>query len=139
MDALMTQAIVALVRADKGSGTAGEAISRDGRRLDMLDHLIETHFREHRPAAFYAERVGISVPHLNRLCRTHTGMSLQGMVARRVLEAARRDLIFTPTSIQVIAFGLGFSDAAYFNRFFRKMTGTTPGNYRRAERERLAR
>ncbi len=48
------------------------------------------------------------------------------MVANRLIEAARRDLIAMPSSVQHIAYSLGFSDPAYFSRFFLKMTGETP-------------
>ena len=54
------------------------------------------------------------------------------------MEAARRDLVFTPTPIQAIAYSLGFSDPAYFNRFFRRHAGLTPGAFREAERRKLA-
>jgi AraC family transcriptional regulator, transcriptional activator of pobA len=62
---------------------------------------------------------------------------VQGLIARRLLEAAQRDLVFTPSPVQKVAYSLGFSDPAYFNRFFRRMTGTTPGAFRPQEREKL--
>lgn len=138
LEALTTATIVHLARA-AGAPAEGEgADDRDGRRIEALQTLVGAHFRERRPAAFYADRLGISAGHLNRLARAFTGHSVQSLVARRVLEAARRDLVFTPTPVQAIAYSLGFSDPAYFNRFFRRMTGTTPGEFRRAERGRLA-
>jgi len=60
------------------------------------------------------------------------------MVAKRLIETARRDLIAMPSSVQHIAYSLGFSDPAYFSRFFLKMTGETPRTFRLRERERLA-
>jgi AraC family transcriptional activator of pobA len=30
-----------------------------------------------------------------------------------------------------VAYGLGFRDAAYFSRFFRRMSGETPGAFRK--------
>jgi AraC family transcriptional activator of pobA len=63
---------------------------------------------------------------------------VQGLIGMHMLEAARRDLVFTPTPIQGIAYSLGFSDPAYFNRFFRRQTGTTPGAYRDTERKKQA-
>ena len=33
--------------------------------------------------------------------------------------------------VEQIGYGLGFRDPAYFNRFFRKYRGASPGNYRR--------
>lgn len=141
LEALMTQAVVLLARAGLGSAhVAGGNIdlaSRDWQRLETLETLIAAHFREHRPVAFYAERLGLSVSHLNRLSRERLGASVQARMASRLLEAARRDLVFTPTTIQKIAFAMGFQDPAYFNRFFKKMTGMTPGAFRREERRKL--
>ncbi|RYD96416.1 MAG: AraC family transcriptional regulator, partial [Sphingobacteriales bacterium] len=53
---------------------------------------------------------------------------------RLVLEA-RRLLFLTNDSLKEIAYGLGFSDASYFNRFFKRETGTTPADYRTAIRK----
>jgi AraC family transcriptional activator of pobA len=36
--------------------------------------------------------------------------------------------------VEQIGYGRGFRDPAYFNRFFRKYSGASPGNYRRQAR-----
>ncbi|EKF20742.1 helix-turn-helix domain-containing protein [Nitratireductor pacificus] len=139
LDALVVEAIVWLARASRRLMPGGRgAATRDGARMQALETLIAAHFREHRPVGFYAGRVGVSVAQLNRLARREAGASVSQLVSRRLLEAARRDLIFTPTPVQAIAYSLGFQDPAYFNRFFRRQTGMTPGGYREAERRRLA-
>jgi AraC family transcriptional activator of pobA len=137
LEALVTEAIVGLVRIGGGDAHGKGLEDRDGQRIEQLMALIGANFQEHRPIGFYAARIGVSPTHLNRLARAQTGLSVQGLVARRLLEAARRDLIFSPSPVQKIAYSLGFSDPAYFNRFFRRMTGTTPGAFRAAERRRL--
>lgn len=137
LDPLMTQAIVALTRAVR-PGRAKLQQDRDLIRIEELLTIIDTHFRERHPVGFYADRLGVSAAHLNRITRSATGLSIQNLIDRRTLEAARRDLIFTPTPISKIAYSLGFSDPAYFNRFFRKQTGLTPGAFRNRERRRLA-
>lgn len=139
LEALATMAIVHLVRkAGAAAPGADAAQDRDRRRVEELQTLIGAHFREHRPVSFYADALGLSAAHLNRLARAETGASVQALIAGRLLEAARRDLVFTPTPVQGIAYSLGFSDPAYFNRFFRKLAGMTPGRYRERERLRLA-
>lgn len=139
LEALVVTAVVSLVRAADFAPAEHDGLrDRDRQRLAELDALIGAHFREKRPVSFYARRLGISATHLNRLTRAATGASVQEQIAQRVLEAARRDLVFTPTPVQAIAYSLGFSDPAYFNRFFRRRTGTTPGAFRRDERQRLA-
>jgi AraC family transcriptional activator of pobA len=108
-----------------------------GSRGQMLESLVAAHYRDALPASFYAERLGLSVSQLNRLARSLTGRTLNGLIARRLTDAACRDLVFTPTPVNRIAESLGFADPAYFNRFFRRQTGRTPGEYRRTERRRL--
>jgi AraC family transcriptional activator of pobA len=135
IEALMTVALVGLARAAKLS-TGSPATSRDQARIEQLETLIGAHLREHRSVGFFASKIGVSATHLNRMARTTTGLSVQEMLANRLLDLARRDLIFTPTPVQGIAYSLGFSDPAYFNRFFRKHTKTTPGKFRASERKR---
>jgi len=137
LEPLMTQAIVALTRAVRPERAKLEQ-DRDLVRIEELLTIVDTHFRARHPVAFYAGRLGISATHLNRIARAATGLSIQNLIDRRTLEAARRDLIFTPTPISKIAYALGFADPAYFNRFFRKQTGLTPGAFRDRERRRLA-
>lgn len=138
LDALMTAAIVGLMRAVRAGEDADDSADRDGRRMAALLDLVALHMRAHRPVEFYAERLGVSATHLNRITRRQAGMGVAQLIAARLLEAARRDLVFTPTSVQKVAYSLGFADPAYFNRFFRRMTGTTPGAFREAERQRPA-
>lgn len=137
LEALVTGAVIGLARcADEAAG-GDEAMDLDGRRIEALSALIGAHFREHRPVAFYADKLGLSAAHLNRIARRATGRSLQELINLRLVEEARRDLVFTFLPAQSIALALGFSDPAYFSRFFRKQTGITPAAFRRRERGRL--
>ena len=134
MEALLTAAVVQLARAVVPGRSDDAAVDPRARRLR---ELVELHFREQPSAAFLADRLGVSPAHLNRLARTAFGESVGRLVVGQILRAAKRDLVITPTPVQAIAFSLGFSDPAYFNRFFRKETGMTPGAYRNSERRKL--
>jgi AraC-like DNA-binding protein len=48
----------------------------------------------------------------------------------RVLLEARRLLIQKNSDITQIAFDLGFNDASYFSRFFKKTSGQSPSEFR---------
>jgi AraC family transcriptional activator of pobA len=121
-----------------------ELQAEDGRpaysdaRVEKFLELIDRHFREHRPVAFYADTLGLSPTHLNRLVRRLTGETTQHMIAHKLIGTAKRDLIAMPSSVQHIAYSLGFSDPAYFSRFFQNFTGETPRSFRLRERARLA-
>ncbi|HWK65982.1 MAG TPA: helix-turn-helix domain-containing protein [Rhizobiaceae bacterium] len=138
LEALVAAMVVHLARAGELAGGREHAPGRDAQRIATLFDLIGAHLREHRPVGFYAEMLGVSEAHLNRICRAGTGRSVQALLNARLIETATRDLIFTPSSVQTIAYSLGFSDPAYFNRFFRKHTGKTPGALRASERDHIA-
>lgn len=137
LEALVALSVVELARIWRSSEAEAAEPGRDATRIERLDELIAANFRAGRPVAFYAAALGLSAAQLNRVTRTRTGRSVQELVAARMLEAARRELVFTPTPVNRIAESLGFADPAYFNRFFRKRTGMTPGAFRAAERGRL--
>ena len=138
LEALVAQAVVELARVWLDEQSPEGVTERvHASRIERLETLVSAHFRESRPVSFYATRLGVSTAQLNRVTRSETGQTVQGLIAARIVEAARRDLVFTPTPVNRIAESLGFEDPAYFNRFFRKQVGVTPGSFRAAERERL--
>lgn len=139
LEPLVTGALVALARAGGRFDDNQTALAdRDRVRLETLTGMIAAGFRDHRPVADYAAALGLSPAHLNRLTRRATGMSVQGLVDGQIVEAARRDLVFTSSPVQSIAYSLGFADPAYFSRFFKRKTGMSPERYRQTERQRFA-
>lgn len=129
--------IAHLCRIDRASAQQTGA-DRNGNRFEMLLNLIERHIRDHKSAAFYAQQLGMSQTHLNRLVRQQCGTSLQRLIARRQLEIAQQELLFTVSTVQMVATGLGFVDPSYFSRFFVRETGMTPGAWRSAEQSKFA-
>lgn len=81
---------------------------------------------------FIAERMGISVRHLNRLfADEETGIA--DYVRNERLAAAYRDLsgLGQTATIGEIAYRWGFADLAHFSRVFRQRFGMTPSDVRR--------
>ncbi|MDN2566567.1 helix-turn-helix domain-containing protein [Aquibium sp. A9E412] len=139
LEALVIEALVGFARAALAMANRDGADGETGDpRLARLEALIGAHCRSARAVGFYAARLGVSPGHLNRLTRAATGLSVHGLIAERLMQAARRDLIFTETPVQAIALALGFQDPAYFHRFFRRRAGLPPGAFRAAERRKLA-
>ena len=106
---------------------------------DTVGGLIQHHFRSHKPASFYAKEIGVSPTHLNRIVRSMTGGTAHDLIAGKLIEEAKRELLFTLASVQEISFRLGFADPAYFSRFFLKHAGATPKDWRKSEKSRLER
>ncbi|NTH16087.1 helix-turn-helix domain-containing protein [Agrobacterium rhizogenes] len=137
LEAYLTSALLLTARLSQQEGEGQGASDESERRMEVLYGLIQRHFRSHKPAAFYAEALGISPTHLNRIVRGTTGQAIHELIARKLIDEAKRELVFTFGSVQEIGYRLGFADPAYFSRFFLKQTGETPRAWRIAERARL--
>lgn len=93
--------------------------------------LVEKHFMEDTRVRDYAARLYMTAGHLNDVIRKVSGQNAKSIIAaRRVLEA-KRLLYWTELSIREVAWKMGFEDPAYFTRFFKKHTGSLPGDFRR--------
>ena len=78
----------------------------------------------------YANKMGMTPGHLSRLCRLALGMSSLDVINMRVIQEAQRELVYTSKTIKQLAASLGFTDEAYFTRFFRKHVGVSPKKFR---------
>jgi len=107
---------------------------RSHRHLTRYQTLIETQFRRQPGIADLAQELDLSAAHLNTLCRRLTGRSALMMLHERLLLEAKRELTYTNLTIAQVADGLGFSEPAYFTRFFKRMTGLAPRAFRQRQR-----
>lgn len=106
------------------------AAGRGDRHFAAFCQLVEEHFAEHYPVAHYAKLLGITAAHLNVLCRQAVNQSALDLIHERVLLQAKRNLVYTSMTISVVSYTLGFSDPAYFTRFFKRQTGQSPKDFR---------
>jgi len=109
--------------------------SADQRLLRTYRARIEEHFRERHEVGAYAELLHISAGHLSEVVKAQSGKSAIKHLHERLVLEAKRLLCYTPQSLKEMAFDLGFSDASYFNRFFKRETGLTPAEYRASIRK----
>ena len=65
-----------------------------------------------------------------------TGKSFTGYIAFIRMEKAKEMLTFTDLSICDISIALGYEDQNYFSRYFRKVEGCSPTEYRKSEKQR---
>jgi AraC family transcriptional activator of pobA len=82
----------------------------------------------------YSRVLGVTPSHLAEAVREVTGRTPGQIIRDAQIAEARRLLRHTDKTIGEIAYGLGFSDSAYFGRFFKRETGVSPGGFRRRMR-----
>ena len=93
--------------------------------------FIDRHFVDEITAEKLARLARLSVPHFNRLFRKVLRLSPMDYVLSLRVQEAQRLLSTTQGSISEIAAATGFYDQSHFTKRFRKVTGTTPLEYRR--------
>ncbi|MGF2687510.1 helix-turn-helix domain-containing protein [Marinobacter sp. DUT-3] len=137
LSSLVDQILVWGCRRHHDQVRTGQEMDRGRRHMDVFLHLVETNFNEQWPVDAYAERMGVSTPHLNAVCRRLCHHSALQVIHQRVLLEAKRGLIYTTMSVSQISDRLGFSEPAYFSRFFKRLTGTSPREFRNKDVRRV--
>ncbi len=99
--------------------------------MQRFQQLIELHFRDNLTIAQFAGLIGITQGRLHKSCMSTTGRTPLKIVHERLIEEAQLRLEQTSQTAEQIGFSLGFGDAGYFSRFFKRRTGFSPGQYRR--------
>lgn len=114
----------------QGEGS-GERPERGSQHLQRFTVLLERHYYEHWPVSNYARQLGVSTAYLNGVCRRHSGLTALQLIHQRLLLEAKRQLVYTTLNVNQISDRLGFSEPAYFIRFFKRLTGQTPTRLRK--------
>jgi AraC-like DNA-binding protein len=94
--------------------------------------VLERHFRTTQSVSDYARLLGVSADHLSQVIHQGTGKPAGEIIRQRILLEAQRLLSHTEMSVSEVAYSLNFQDPAYFSRFFRRLTGHSPGEFRSA-------
>ena len=108
----------------------GNEPSADKLLLKTYQAKIEAYFREWHEVGDYALLLNMSAGHLSEVVKAQSGKPAIKHIHERLVLEARRLLFHSHHSLKEIAFDLGFSEASYFNRFFKRETGVTPADYR---------
>jgi AraC family transcriptional activator of pobA len=98
--------------------------------VQRFRQLIELHYRDNLSIEVFAKLLGVTRAHLHDACARNARCTPLNLVHDRLLEEARLRLENTEFPVEQIAYGLGFRDPGYFNRFFKRRTGVAPGTYR---------
>ena len=125
--------MVSLLRLCPNSLESTPARHEDLKIFHRFNALIEAHYLEHWPLARYAQQVGVTEARLNDVCRRIADLPSKRLVLERLMQEAKRLLLFSGSTANEICYQLGFKDPAYFSRFFVRYAGLTPSAYRQRQ------
>lgn len=129
LSAFITQAVICHKRK-----LSAKSISHSRRVISITNefkNLVRTDYRSLKRPSQYAQKLNISVAHLNDVVKKVTGLSASALIQKEILSEAQRLLYYSQLSIKEIAVQLGYIDTKYFIRLFTKKAGRSPSDYRK--------
>lgn len=108
---------------------AGHAAVRN-ETIMQVKRYIREHFLEAISLADVAREVHLSPFHLSRLFKEKEGVNFVEYLTRLRLDEAKRLLVQTNDTIAAVAQRVGYAEANYFSRLFRRYFGVSPNEYR---------
>jgi transcriptional regulator GlxA family with amidase domain len=96
-----------------------------------VEDWLTRHFKEPHAVAGAVAASAVPERSLKRRFKSATGSALIDYVQNLRIEAAKRSLEQGEMAVDDIAADVGYENAAFFRRLFKRCTGIAPGQYRR--------
>ena len=134
--ALLYEVLMLLDRAYLKMTSIEEGRSREAsnNHVSKFMNLVNIHSKEQHSVQYYADKLCITSNYLNEMVTSTMGFSAKQYIQNKVMDEAKRLLVYTNVPISDIAFELCFSTVSYFIRSFRQHTGETPLLYRKTHK-----
>ena len=108
------------------------AINRNRSVFNTFCNQLAAHYREQHEVAFYAEKAHLTTRHFSVIIKEIVGLSASDYIEQYLATQANNLLLSRPDlSVQQISDYLGFAESPSFCRFFKRLTGITPNDFRK--------
>lgn len=127
-----SEAIVVVERflGEAGAVVAGRQQQVNPNMASLLEYIHE-HYAEPITLGEVARQFHFNVSYLSTYFASHNREGFNEYLNRLRMEKAKERLLMTDDAIADISESVGYSDQSYFTKVFKKMTGVSPGRYRR--------
>jgi len=102
-----------------------------------VQEFVLSHLREDLSLVRLAEQVYLNPSYLSRLFKQATGVNLSDYIVHSRVKRAKELLVGDNVKIQEVAAAVGYDTAGSFTRFFKKVTGMAPQEYRTAHIQKM--
>ena len=79
---------------------------------------------------YFADQICLSPNYFGDLVKRETGKSVKEYLQQKLLDVAKEQLLDPQKSITQVSNLLGYQYPQHFIRFFKRMTGNTPNEFR---------
>ncbi len=95
-----------------------------------MEQLVNHYFRTEKSPSFYADKMNMSLKHLNRICKNILDCTLTEFIYNKIILESKRFLSTNSMTISEVANELGFENYSYFTKVFKKYTNLTPKGFK---------
>ena len=97
-----------------------------------LKHYLESdRTKEGLPTVnYFAEEAHLTPGYFGDMIKKETGVTAQEIIARHIVDRAKRRLTESTDDISIVAYELGFQHPQHFSRMFKRITGSSPSQFR---------
>ncbi len=130
-ESLLFSVLAQMIGRHGESAAGGRAVSREGgKAVRTVIEYLDARFADNVTLSRLADMAGMSEFHLLRLFRATVGLPPHAYLIQKRVDYARSLL---SRGLPIVSAGLesGFADQSHFTRWFKKIVGITPGQYRR--------
>lgn len=113
--------------------TEGTQLKKGHILIKRFKQLIEEKCTENIGVKEYADILEVTANHLSETVKEFTGRTPTDFINDRMVLEIKRLLIHTQFTVQEIAFQLHFADQSYFSKYFKKITGLSPSEFRKVD------
>ncbi|MBX7152153.1 AraC family transcriptional regulator [bacterium] len=125
---LLMMFLLQLLRRYSATACDPKPIGKEKNSIQKIKDYIADNYTETISLDELATLSGLSPFYLLRAFRKETGLPPYEFLINIRIERAKR-LLIRRTPIAVVAHSTGFADQSHFTRFFKRLTGVTPGQY----------
>lgn len=93
--------------------------------------LLKDNYRKHRDLTFYSDKLSITPKYLTTLVKGSTSKSAHKWIEDYVIIESKALLRSSNKTIEQISLELSFNNQDVFSKFFKRVTGISPSEYRR--------
>lgn len=100
-------------------------------KIKELEQLVNQYFKIEKLPSFYADKMNMSLKHLNRICKNVLDITLTEFIYSKIILESKRLLSANVMTIGEVANDLGFENYSYFTKVFKKYTNLTPKGFKK--------